>query len=289
MTTIIKDFTSVAEKYALTFEANLFTIDYNDSDKVSAFLKDKPQFYKTAAEIMLGKVAAPPSVAADLLDRVISISQYYTLFKNAENPSDQRCKLLLDILQSYVDILSLVDTLELERKLVIGFVLNVVVKNGFFNFLTSGENSRIKVLRNVRAHNNVIMNLRAFNTHINRLSPILQQELTRAELRKLGERVRDQEEVLLFDMNKKNIVNFILRENPLLFLKKLITLCHILLYMLGLNKRIILSREIFQNYWQVKYPELAKISVELLLVTEHQRILAEALAAHSPKQLNLTD
>lgn len=50
-------------------------------------------------------------------------------------------------------------------------------------------------------------------------------------------------------------------EAPLVFLRKLITLCYILLYVLGLNERIVMPGSLFKDHWQRKFPSLRRIKM----------------------------
>ena len=163
-----------------------------------------------------------------------------------------------------MDILSDISKLPLRSKVTLGFVLNVIV-NGYFNFLLIGPNSRIKVLRNIRKHKNIILDKTTWNAYRTPIMPFLFEHYTHQQIKILCQDIEAQRQCLMFDKTDKEKVNFILQEEPRKFLQKLITLCHIQLFMLGLNDKLILSETLFNSYWCTKY-DLASCTLKSMPV-----------------------
>jgi hypothetical protein len=148
-------------------------------------------------------------------------------------------------------------------------IVNSIVKNGFFNFIISSDNARIKVLRNMRAHDNIIFdkqtwdaNLKRIIPGLNGIIPGLNEEYTMAQITALELEICTSKKILLYDMNDKEELKFMIIEEPTAFLKILITLCHIQMFILGLNTKMIISREVFKEYWLVKYPGILNESMK---------------------------
>lgn len=72
-------------------------------------------------------------------------------------------------------------------------------------------------------------------------------------------------------------VNFLIEEIPSRFLKKIITLCHILMYLTRMNDHLVLSRELYRDYWQVKHDPLKDILLEACSKEDHRAKLQNAV------------
>jgi len=260
--TIVGEYSYFMEKYNQN-DLSIFTIDMGDMNEIKKLEKNAEELCSKSKNLMVGKVNCSDALKSSFLSQILSISKTYSMFKQENSPEH-----FLSIYQAYADILSDISKMSIESKITLAFVLNVIVKNGYFNFLVTGDNSRIKVLRNIREHNNIIYNTVRWNAYHDPIMPLLFEKYTKTQIESLCESIKAKTEYLLFDKNKKGTVNFILQENPRHFLKKLITLCHIQLYMLGINDKLILSETLFKDYWCKKYDlscELKSMKVSELL------------------------
>ena len=225
----------------------------------------------------LGTIPCDAALGAGLLKKTLHLSETYATYKSNPKPD-----LIPYMLQDYVDFISSVVKLkDIKDRMAIGFLLNTIVKNGFFNFVLSGDNTRVKVLRNMRAHDNVIVDKQTWNANIQRIASVINDLYTLEEVRQLEEDVCQYKKIILYDQNDKDTVSFMIIEEPGEFLRKLITLCHIQIFALGLNKNLVLSRRVFQNYWMKKYPEIDRTWMKEMQLQEHCEKFKTLIESHT--------
>lgn len=228
----------------------------------------------------------PLAIGNSIAKITLRISNLYATYKN--EPTGE---LFLSVMQGYADIISEISKLVPGQRATIAFLLNIVVKNGYFNFLLYDLNSRIKVLRNMREHHNIVYDIDTFNSNIRSLAPRLRDIVTVDELkektRHFGLLDDDRCIVWLFDKSKNGKVNFLIEEKPAFFLKKLVTLCHILMFVTRMNSDLVLSRELYETYWQRKHICLRTIKLSLYTKEEHRKNLQRAVDASKAKEFTL--
>lgn len=120
------------------------------------------------------------------------------------------------------------------------------MNNGYFNF-TYQNNSRISVLKKIRARGNIINDRNSWESKKNVIKHL---NYSKEQIIELAYRIEAHESCVLFDKDKQANVNCIIEENPQEFLQKLITLCHFLFFMLGISDKLIMPQTLFENYWQ---------------------------------------
>ena len=265
--TIVSEYVSFMKKYNLEGNFTMFSLDYED--KKSARGSEYPETLLTnkVVEDMIGKVECSDPLKASLLEQMICISTTYEEYKDCMD-NKKKNRLFKDIYQKYVDIFSGLSYIKAPSRFSLGFVLNVIVKNDFFNFIYQNDNSCIKVLGNIRKHNNIINDLNSWGYNKKFIMHILSKEYSKQQLIELTKQIESQKTCLLFDKNKHGDVNFILLEVPQEFLLKLITLCHIMLFMLGISDKLVLDQTLFESYWQEKFLDLKDLKLKGMQVQD---------------------
>ena len=277
--TICADYTrpKILESFMPNKDMYLFEMDgksKEDDELRQLFLQ--PRFFDTEL---------PNEVGRELLADVCYISKRYVDYKKTKD-----IDAFLDLYQRWVDIISTLCTTAKTADSIVGlaFLVNIVTKNGFFQFVTTtGSNVNVKILRNVREHNNVILNQAHFAKHYNThetLRRLLHYHFSLHQLETYKTRIASGELCILFDMNTKSAVSALVVEETLPFLKKIITLSHIILFCCRLRDgrrladRLVLSREIYSEYWSKKYV-LGGLHLQEMRIDEHIKALHDRLQA----------
>lgn len=271
---IVREYINRAQHYEFSLADKCFCVENSDMNEVKSKLEKDRNGHLDKILSSIGNLECQPAIGALLLKKTLHLSTEYGKLK--EKPQ-LISSLFPYLLADYVDVISSVSKLGLDARMAVGFVLNVIVKNGFFNFIHCGDNARVKVLRNMRAHDNLVLDQHTWDANIGRLMTVFNDIYTLEEIHALEKDVISSKVVLLYDMNDKN-VTAVIREEPMSFLKKLITLCHIQMFILNLSKIMVVSRNVFSDYWMKKYAHLLNgIHVKIMPVAEHQKILENSI------------
>jgi hypothetical protein len=288
---VLLDYVNMAKFYEVPLPKELFLIDQKkDSAAVEQHLKDDPKFadsiFQHVTAIREQKGQTNRGLCHSLLDQTRNMSDIYCRFK--EGKAVCFWVDFKQILDWYLDVIANICHIpELVQRMTISFVLNVIVKNGFFHFVYNGENSRIKVLRNIKAHNNIIHDKSTFSSKCKFIVPKMLDLFSISELNEITAQIDRHESVILFDLSEKQKLSFLLIENPLLLAKKILTLCHVQMFILGLNEKLIISQELFKTYWVPKFPALKSLQLKYMTIDEHRRILQGACDYYSEKTFRL--
>lgn len=209
-----------------------------------------------------------------LLKHMKYISEHYDMFLNNTN-IETRNNFFYDIYQKWVDIVSL---LFKEQSAVKGlvFLLNIITKNGFFNFVkVNDKNPNIKILRNIREHDKIILDRDTYDEHYPDIAKELHYYKSGRELEELRNQIFSGDKVVMFDRNDKGYVNTLIIEDPRFFLKKIITFGHIVLFCFKINEKLVVSEELFTTYWAKKY-NIEALLLRKMTVEEHLNTLSAA-------------
>lgn len=254
---ILEQYLNLINKFDETLNNTLFLLEYDDKEKDKGkeinkqinndsvikefkewFSKDK--FNKSKGNINL------------ISKNIKQISKIYYDYKK-EKDLDRKTQQFKEIYNLFNDIISTLIKLELEDKRQIALILNIFTNNCFFSWLQFPENIKLKTIRNIKAHDNLILDLNSFKTQYKNLSPFLTDNKTTKELNDMLIEIKKGDYCLLYDKNQKGNLSAILYENTTSFLKKIITICHLILYLLGGSKKLIFSRNLYVNYFKKKY------------------------------------
>lgn len=276
-TNVLDAFTPIPNMIVLDMEYSKRVEDITDEVVKKKLLQDK--FYK---------VQLDDAIKHGMLDTIMVISHRYEMYKNNGNKDD-----FLELYQKWVDIYSLLCNVPAEDMIGLAFLMNIMTKNGFFRFLETNDNVNVKIIRNIREHNNVVVDEPSLCTHY----PIIQERLhyhfSTKEMEGIVDKIRTGNVCILYDRSrpdkskpdKKIKVTSVLVEDTVTFLKKLLTLCHVILFCCGLNDKLVISRELFRDYWCKKYNVNIDDVVEIT-VDEHMDALRAMKQSVPVKKFN---
>ena len=217
---VTNDYILPSKRFKYELSPNYFLIEKSDGNEVKKVLHDDPAWIESLSAHLSDCKCSKP-IAAGLLKKIKHLSETYADFKKSEPKQD----LIPYMFQDYVDVISSVVKLPVTTRMVIGLIMNSILKNGFFNFVISSDNARIKVLRNMRAHDNLVIDKQTWDANLDFIISPLTEVYSINEIQQLESDILGSKKILLYDMNENKKVNFIMIEEPKAFLKKLITLC----------------------------------------------------------------
>lgn len=189
-----------------------------------------------------------PDSTRAMLQLALSISQAYADYKKEPTPTKFKT-----VFQTFADFSNEISRHDLSSQVVSTFVVNLLFRGGYFDFPVSHGHFLIKSLRNIRAHNNIVLDRSTWkNLRSEFMKILVNGRCTRKEAKKLKSDVKNHKKVVMFDKNtsgKKLSLHIV---EPRQFLKHLVTLCHVQLFVLGYNDILIFSRELWRQL-QDKY------------------------------------
>ena len=279
-----KEIPKMSKKFSFDLSPNQYIMESDDFNSAKDKLKNEPDWVEHL-KTKIENIRCSDAEGAVLLGFTRQLSRSYSQYKLGNESESIR-----NMVQCYADVFSSIMKLDFEIRMIIGFIFNAITNRDFFNIIENTDNPRMKVLRNMREHDNLIIDKLTWDSNLRRIIPMLCERYSKAELKNLEEEVKKGQKLIFYDMNSKKPkkdkngtileestikVTHILIEEPKLFLKKMVTLCHIQMFILGLNSKMIMSRELFKDFWVKKYPKLDKRIKEMTLVEFNNQLNAE--------------
>ena len=116
--------------------------------------------------------------------------------------------------------------------------------------------------------------------------PVLFKEYTSRELCALIEEMSTLSKVIMYDCSTDGKVTALIVDKPQMFLKRIITLMHFVLYLCNVRDELILSREIFDEYWSKKYN--FNFEYETMTILDHNKKLKDLATTKLEQNDSLT-
>lgn len=112
--------------------------------------------------------------------------------------------------------------------------------------------------------------------------PTMLKNYSVKRIQDLKRRVVNNKEVILFDRQTEkkvnNAVTTILIDDPVHFLKRLVTMCHLLIYALGYTDKLVLSRTMWVDEWKPQYERTETYS-EMTVPKFQEELQADEISA----------
>ncbi len=238
---IINEFKSVCEAWGGSLQ-----ISPGMQSKDCPTVDDIPFLYSVLDSVSIRTKQCENSEACIMIGNICDMSKACRTYES-ETDVEEKTRLFNLILQMFADNYAHLVRVRCEY---VPFILNLITKNGF-----------IKFIRDARYHNNVVLDSLSYCIHDSALKNYCDPQLYSD--------IIAHKRFILFDSQ-----NVLVEEN-LYFLKKILSICHVQLFVLGLVDKIVLSEDVLENYWIQKHPLLNTLTVEKISIETHETNMLE--------------
>ncbi len=244
---IINEFKSVCEAWSgsLQISPGMQSIRGKDCPTVD----DIPFLDSVLNSVSIRTKQCENSEACIMIGNINDMSKACRTYES-ETDVEEKTRLFSLILQMFADNYAHLVRIRCEY---VPFILNLITKNGF-----------IKFIRDARYHNNVVLDSLSYSIHDSAMSNYLHER----DPQLYSDVIAHKRFILFYSQN-------VLVEENLYFLKKILSICHIQLFVLGLVDRIVVSEDVLEKCWIQKYPLLKCLTVEKIPIETHEANMLE--------------